>query len=142
MTPADRDAAVALAQQYVASSNPEWGAIDRLHFITEAGDIGALTGAQCMTICRALAERPTCDWQPMATAPKDGKDVVVYRGYGQGVTMAFWDVARGGLWSQWPGREPVAFTHWMRPAQPTPLPSCSICRRDDCGGDHPCVKHP
>lgn len=57
-------------------------------------------------------------WQPIETAPKDGYDILVSRSYlGEPVRLAFWDEARGGQWSIWPGRECIDPTHWM------PLPS-------------------
>lgn len=55
-------------------------------------------------------------WQPIETAPKDGKDLLLSDGV---VRIAFWDTARGGLWSKWPGREECKYpNHWM----PLPKP--------------------
>ena len=58
------------------------------------------------------------EWQPIATAPKDGKDILVAASTSL-VRIAFWDAARGGVWSCWPGREDLTatVTHWQ------PLPS-------------------
>jgi hypothetical protein len=55
------------------------------------------------------------NWQPIETAPKDGYDILAVEG--PFVRIVFWDTARGGLWSKWPGREPMHPTHWM------PLPA-------------------
>jgi hypothetical protein len=56
------------------------------------------------------------EWQPIETAPKDGKDILVF---GEQLRrVAFWDEARGGLWSRWPGREPIRATHWMPLPEP------------------------
>lgn len=60
-------------------------------------------------------------WQPIGTAPKDGKEILISSvGFGMLVRIAFWDEARGGMWSIWPGREPAgpSFTHW----RPLPEP--------------------
>jgi hypothetical protein len=56
-------------------------------------------------------------WQPIETAPKDGKDVLLtVDGL---VRLGFWDVPRGGVWSLWPGRDRFNPTHWMSlPAPP------------------------
>lgn len=55
-------------------------------------------------------------WRAMDSAPKDGKDILIFNG--GCCRVAFWDTARGGLWSIWPGREPARPTHW----QPLPKP--------------------
>lgn len=57
-------------------------------------------------------------WQDIASAPRDGRDVLVHTLHGLR-RVAFWDEARGGLWSLWPGREPAQPTHW-RPLPPPP----------------------
>jgi hypothetical protein len=50
-------------------------------------------------------------WMPIETAPKSGHEVLVVT---QGlVRVGFWDDARGGRWSKWPGREAISPTHWM-----------------------------
>lgn len=64
---------------------------------------------------RALSAPPPAvapqGWQPIETAPKNNTDVLVsYHGL---VRIAFWDTARGGQWSLWPGREKVQPTKWM-----------------------------
>lgn len=56
------------------------------------------------------------DWQDIESAPRDGTDILVFE---KGVSrIAFWDTARGGIWSEWPGRVQVYPEHW----QPTPPP--------------------
>lgn len=57
------------------------------------------------------------NWQPIETAPKDGKDVLVFTHNGL-VRLAFYDKALGGVWSSWPGRNQCTPTHWM----PLPAP--------------------
>lgn len=58
-------------------------------------------------------------WQPIETAPKDGHDVLITTaGYGTLVRVGFWDEARDGVWSVWPGRERMQPTHW----RPLPEP--------------------
>lgn len=60
-------------------------------------------------------------WQPIAEAPKDGRDILIVNdGFGHPVRVGFWDSARGGKWSIWPGREEADPTHWqLLPAPPT-----------------------
>ena len=81
----------------------------------------------------ALSAQPVAGavalWMPIETAPKDGKDVLVYTDNGL-VRLAFFDTARGGVWSSWPGRNEYQPTHWMRlptapqaQAAPAPEPS-------------------
>src|SRR5438128_835994 len=41
-------------------------------------------------------------WQEIETAPKDGLDILVATAHPL-VRVAFWDTARGGVWSIWPG---------------------------------------
>jgi hypothetical protein len=58
------------------------------------------------------------EWQPIETAPKDGTDILVFCKIRR-VLRGFWDEARGGQWSEWPGRQAIEFpTHW----QPLPEP--------------------
>jgi hypothetical protein len=65
------------------------------------------------------------EWQPIETAPKENRDVLVCEdGIGKPVRVAFWDKARGGVWSMWPGRERIYPTHWM----PLPAPPVSRIR--------------
>lgn len=66
---------------------------------------------------RAAAEKASMSWEPVETAPLNGKDVLVYTETGL-VRIAFFDAARGGVWSSWPGRNEYKPTHWM----PLPLP--------------------
>jgi hypothetical protein len=51
-------------------------------------------------------------WQPIETAPKDGREVLIFvgSGYDGGVIVANW--REGGGWNDWDGDlwEP---THWM-----------------------------
>jgi hypothetical protein len=61
-----------------------------------------------------LREKLEPKWLPIDTAPKPDRDIISYEN-GK-VRIAFWDTARGGLWSSWPGREPIRPTHWL----PTP----------------------
>jgi hypothetical protein len=56
-------------------------------------------------------------WQPIETAPRNSKDVLVFTETGL-VRLAFFDTARGGIWSSWPGRNEYKPTHW----QPLPSP--------------------
>jgi hypothetical protein len=86
------------------------------------------------------AERPTCDWLPIATAPKDGTEVLLWWPYWSRTPTpghwkhTAWVADRALSIADTPGP-----THWQPlPAPPTPRVTCSICRRDDCGGDHPC----
>ena len=52
-------------------------------------------------------------WRFIESAPKDGHDILAtVAGIGQPVRIAFWEEARGGVWSMWPGREPMEPTHW------------------------------
>jgi uncharacterized protein DUF551 len=57
------------------------------------------------------------EWQPIETAPKDGRDLLLANiGI---VRLAFWDEARGGQWSIWPGRDQFFKpTHWMPLPEP------------------------
>lgn len=64
-------------------------------------------------IDEVLARVPV--WQPIETAPMDGREVLVCN-LGC-VRVGFRDIARGGVWSLWPGREAARPTHWM------PLPA-------------------
>ena len=75
-------------------------------------------GEQAEFILDGLAERGLgvgdC-WRRMDSAPKDGTDIL---GVSHGcVRVMFWDVARGGQWSLWPGRETAYPVAWM------PLPT-------------------
>lgn len=55
-------------------------------------------------------------WRDMGTAPKDGHEILVVT---QGlVRVGFWDEARGGQWSKWPGREHIIPTCWQPPPPP------------------------
>lgn len=64
-------------------------------------------------------------WQPIETAPKDGKDILIATQYG--VRVGFWDHAREGVWSIWPGRAKATATHWM------PLPAPPLSSAQDKG---------
>src|SRR5688572_22934538 len=64
----------------------------------------------------AIAAQQDGAWQSIETAPKDGSEVLV-SDCGL-VRVGFWDQARGGVWSKWPGRENIKPTHW----QPLPAP--------------------
>lgn len=56
-------------------------------------------------------------WLPIESAPLNGVEILVaFRGL---TRIAFWDTARGCIWSVWPGRERVHPTHWM-PLPPPP----------------------
>ena len=59
-------------------------------------------------------------WQDIETAPRDGSDFLASTAYG--VRLVFWDTARGGVWSVWPGRDKALHpTHWIPlPAPPSP----------------------
>ena len=60
------------------------------------------------------------EWQPIETAPLDGKEILITTaGIGTLVRVGFWDEAREGVWSVWPGRERMIPTHWM-PLPPPP----------------------
>ena len=61
------------------------------------------------------------NWLPIETAPRDGHEILITNaGYGMLVRIGFFDEARGGIWSIWPGREHAmpSPSHWM------PLPVC------------------
>ena len=58
-------------------------------------------------------------WQPIETAPKDGTNVLIWPMHGYRVGLAFFDTARGGVWSEWPGRVGgFVPTHWMPLPEP------------------------
>ena len=65
-----------------------------------------------------LAPEPAV-WQPIETAPKDGKRVFVSCPVHQAVDMvaAFWNDDKQA-WITTPGLYPCRPSHWMRPAQP------------------------
>lgn len=73
-----------------------------------------------LAIARAIqAERNRSTWQPIESAPKDGTDILITtEGYGMLVRIGFYDAARDGVWSIWPGRDRMNPTHW----QPLPSP--------------------
>lgn len=50
-------------------------------------------------------------WQPIETAPKNGRDILIFTK--QTIRLGFWDSARDGVWSIWPGRELAHPSHWM-----------------------------
>ena len=56
------------------------------------------------------------EWQTIDSAPKSGLEFIAYC-HGL-IRIVFWDKARGGCWSKWPGRAEVLPTHWM----PLPKP--------------------
>lgn len=123
----------------------QWGhrrkeAADRLHALAQ------------QVAVHALAERSTCDWQPIATAPKDGTPILACHGpsynnrglWPAPVVCVYWGTyhpnAKGGeAWRDGSGHKRPYLTHWQPlPAPPTPSATCSICRRDDCAQDHAC----
>lgn len=61
-------------------------------------------------------------WRPLDPAPKDGYDILVSIAHAvprfYPTRIAFWDEARGGIWSVWPGRDPINPTHWMPLPEP------------------------
>lgn len=53
-------------------------------------------------------------WRPISEAPRDGTDILIAgQGFGWPVRVAFWDEARGGQWSIWPGRERAEPKCWQ-----------------------------
>jgi hypothetical protein len=76
-------------------------------------------------------------WRPISDAPKDGTDILVgVQGIGWPVRVAFWDEARGGVWSIWPGRELAHPTHWQPlPPPPTDTPEDASVTTHDSMGD-------
>lgn len=65
------------------------------------------------------------EWQPISTAPKDGRDVLIFsNGL---VRVGFYSSRADKLWSVWPGRALVSPTHWM------PLPEAPLGLRDGDG---------
>ena len=60
------------------------------------------------------------EWKPINTAPKDGTEILVVERFTNLRTKAFWDKARGGIWSEWPGRRYIEPILWMSlPLLPT-----------------------
>lgn len=60
----------------------------------------------------AIAAMP--GWRPIEEAPKDGREFLIAQSQGRPVRVGFWDSARGGVWSIWPGREAaIEPTHFM-----------------------------
>lgn len=108
MTPADRDAAVALARR-VRDEHGQTQGYDQQHLRLAAAVL-------------ALAERPTCAtcayWSPARS---------------RGVDVGYCDHADSPAHNC-----EVPKTWYCADHEPTPRVTCSICRRDDCGGDHPC----
>lgn len=118
MTPADRDAAVALAQivrNCVIDDDGDVKIDDRGIYRTASGIIHELARA-------VLAERPTCGtcayWSPARS---------------RGVDVGYCDHADSPAHNC-----EVPKTWFCADHEPTPSVTCSVCRRDDCGGDHPC----
>lgn len=71
------------------------------------------------------------DWQPIETAPKDGTEVLVCTEMNL-VRVAFFDRARGGIWSSWPGRNMYVPSHWMKlPTTPRGLATASSEEREE-----------
>lgn len=71
-------------------------------------------------LAASAPSREVPGWMPIETAPKDGKDLLVFT-TDQLVRLAFFDRAREGVWSCWPGRERIYPTHWIPlPAAPSP----------------------
>lgn len=69
-------------------------------------------------------------WQPIETAPKDGVDIMAWpQPISRQPFVAFWDEARGGQWSQWPGRDRANPTHW----RPLPTPPQEIATTEGSG---------
>ncbi len=83
----------------------------------EAVDLIDTVVARVTPLCAPPAAEAGDGWRDIETAPKDGRDVLVHTLHGLR-RVAFWDTARGGLWSLWPGREPAQPTHW----RPLPAP--------------------
>lgn len=69
--------------------------------------------------CRAAAEPAGGQWQPIETAPKDGKRVFVACPVRLAFDMvaAFWDDNKQA-WINTPGLYPCRPSHWMRPSPP------------------------
>jgi hypothetical protein len=150
MTPADRDAAVALARDLQQVEHEirtvalvEWG-------WPESSPRQAAMRRWASVLRDVLDAISTCDWQPIATAPKDVKcwfwlrartvdDPHYVTTSGSPILLECEPhalVCEYGHWSSL-----LVATHWQPyhiPAPPAPSVTCSICRRDDCGGDHPC----
>jgi hypothetical protein len=92
------------------------------------GDTGQLIGDFCyeayqQTGGTAAASQARRDmWQPIDTAPKDGRTVLLYFGEHDlafpVIVSGFWDTVQGDWWKpQWRGA-----THW----QPLPEPPCAL----------------
>lgn len=75
-------------------------------------------------ICAAALKGIEAEWRPIETAPKDGMEILVIVKFTNQRTKAFWDTARGGVWSEWPGRIKIYPSHWM------PLPAAPTQRED------------
>ena len=60
----------------------------------------------------------TMEWQPIETAPKTGKEILFFSG--GLIRIGFFDSARAGVWSVWPGRARARAspTHWMPLPEP------------------------
>jgi hypothetical protein len=79
-----------------------------------------------VNVLRRSGHAPTQQqWQPIETAPKTGHDILVTCGLGHPVRIAFWDDARDGQWSVWPGRD------WIEPRYWVPVPDTSSLSSPD-----------
>ena len=71
----------------------------------------------------ALEAADDAGWEPIETAPTNGRHVLVLRNrIGEEARIAFWDEPRGGQWSMWPGRERIEPDLW----RPIPQPPAHI----------------
>jgi hypothetical protein len=74
----------------------------------------------CLITREELAEfMGHSEWHDINTAPKDGRDILAAEpGVGAPPRICFWDEARGGIWSMWPGRERMYPTRWRYVPEP------------------------
>lgn len=72
------------------------------------------TQVEAIEIANRIVATRDDSWQPIETAPKDGNEIlIVVAGIGNPARVGFWDAAFDpGVWSKWPGREPMRPTHW------------------------------
>jgi len=110
---------VGLVAEAALSASPSSGGEDANTLVHSAGLNGPSSATG--TLRRDGGETSSAvAWRRIEDgAPKDGRDILITtHGVGMVVRVGFWDEARGGQWSIWPGRDVMRPTHWM----PVPTP--------------------